>query len=911
MSQKGYYSEPSVNGDHVVFVADDDIWSVALGGGKPVRLTSNLGILSSPILSPDGLWIGFVCRFDATPEIYIMPSDGGALKRMTFMGTAAIRFLGWTPDSKKLLFASPAKQPFRSHSLIYSVSVGGGLPENAGYSWGSSISFGPDRGVVLGRHGRDPAQWKRYRGGRMGEIWIDRKGDGNFRKLLDLPSNLAYPLWIRDRIYFIGDHEGIGNIYSCDLNGENVQRHTDHDNFYTRNSKTDGQHLVYQSGGDLFALSIDSGETNKIDIAFTSHQWQILPKFVKAQEYLESYDVNPGAESLAVIARGKPFTFAHWEGAVRQYGTSGGSARYRLVRWLNDNKRIVVVSDATGDERLEIHYVSGKKSPVCLEDVDFGRAIHMEVNPAKDEVVITNQRQEIMTIDLDTGEKKIVDRSEWGRTEGVSWSPDGRWIAYDLQISPRRSVIKIYHTESRESQTVTRPVLRDFDPVFDPSGKYLYFLSMRVFDPVTDNLGFSYGFPKGIQPMVVALRENIPSPFIPTPKSLEEETSKEEESQEKIAQPVHVDFEGITNRIDAFPISEGRYSHIRSAKNRVYVISNPVEGTLSQDWLSSSPRADGVLYCYDFTKLKFEMYLKGVSNYRLSKTGKTIVYRSANKLRVIKAKDKPEKDEMENKDAKPGRESGWIDLNRIKVSVIPREEWKQMYFETWRLLRDHYYTPDMANVDWESVCRKYQPLLDRISTRAELSDLLWELGGELGTSHCYEIGGDYYRKEKPRIGSLGADIRYVPDKGFIIEHIVRGDPWDDSQNSPLNKVGVDVDPGDILTAINGRSLSEEDTPEKLLDGYGGEYVTLTITKNNGKTKDVLIKTIIAESSARLREWINRTTKYVHEKTDGRIGYIYMQDMGSMGYSQFHRAFLAEVEREGLIVDVRNNAGGHI
>ncbi|MBN1355029.1 PDZ domain-containing protein [bacterium] len=910
----GYYLEPDVRADKIVFISDDDLWQVGIGGGIPVRLTSNQGITANPFISPDGRHVAFTGREEGGPEVFVLELETGNFRRLTHTGGLITKVVGWDPAGDQVLFITSASEPFISNTVFHRIHRDGGVPRKLDCGWGSSISFGPSGGVVIGRFGRDPAQWKRYRGGRMGEIWIDLKGSGRFQKLLDIESNITHPLWIKDRIYFMGDHEGYGNLYSCRPDGSGITRHTDHQEFYVRNPRTDQTHIAYHAGGDIYLFDIRSGTSRRVEIDFRSPRRQRQRKFVDAERHLESYDLHPQAHSLALTARGKPVTFALWEGAVRQHGIGEGPVRYRLARWLHGGKKLAVISDENGEEALEIHSADIGKTPRRLKDIDIGRPILMETSPVKDEVILTNQRQELIWIDIASGTGKILDRSLWHRIDGFAWSPDGEWVAYSFGISRRRSAIKLCKISTGKSELITEPVLHDIQPSFDPEGKYLYFLSHRIFDPVTDNMAFDYGFPKGVIPMLVTLQSDTVSPFIPTPRGPGEEPAgvgdpgKKSSGSGKAAR-IKIDLKDIQNRIVAFPVPEGRYSDIAGAGTRVFFMDSPVEGTLSRSWLDSVPGAKNILKVYDFEKQNLETFVTEISDYRLSRSGKTLAYQSGSKLRVIKAGIKPEKDQDK---PDPGRETGWIDLNRIKISIEPQLEWRQMFRETWRLLRDQYFIEDMAGVKWDRIHDRYVPLVDRVSTRFELSDLLWELGGELGTSHCYEIGGDYRRPPVYPTGLLGVDWEWDrAAREYRITHIVRGDSWDDKRNSPFNQPGMKVEAGDRLTAVNGRPLDEMNPPGKYLVGLGGKEVSITVRKAGGRTRDVTVRALNSEQPARLMEWINRMTQYVHDKSNGRIGYIYMQDMGSTGFSQFHRAFLSEVEREGLIIDVRHNAGGHV
>jgi len=460
---------------------------------------------------------------------------------------------------------------------------------------------------------------------------------------------------------------------------------------------------------------------------------------------------------------------------------------------------------------------------------------------------------------------------------------------------------------------VTQPVLQDVSPSFDPAGKFLYFLSYREFDPVYDNLHFDLGFPRGVKPYLVTLRKDIPSPFVPVPKPPEEKKDEAKaKADAKKNAVVRIDFDGIESRILAFPVEDGRYQQIAGIRGKVLFTSLPIEGSLHGDnWPpSAEPQGKATLEVFDFETQKAEELVAKMSYFVLSADHKTLVYRAARRLRVLKAGEKP--DEKLAKEP-AGKKSGWIDLARVKVSVKPPAEWRQMYREAWRLQRDQFWTADMSKVNWQAVYDRYLPLVDRIATRAEFSDLMWEMQGELGTSHAYEFGGDHRQPPRYDLGLLGADFVYdAAVKAWKITHIVRGDPWDEEAHSSLVAPAVNVREGHTLLAIGGQHLNAATHPNSLLVNQSDEEVLITVGDAKGKgARTVTVKTLSSEFPARYREWVETNRRIVHEQTKGRVGYVHIPNMGPQGYSEFHRYFLSEIDREGLVVDVRFNGGGHV
>ena len=969
---QGYYRYPTVCGDRVVFVSEDDLWEVPLAGGLARRLTHSSGQISFPAYSPDGRWLAYTGTEEGATEVFLMDARSGQPKRLTFDGVLA-HVIGFSPDSQRVIFSSQRRSHRRGRAL-FEVEVGGSDPRPLALGdaiWLAQDPRGP--GLALGRHNQDLSRWKRYRGGLAGVVWVDPTGQGQWRRLFDQETaGFVRPLWARGRLWLISDRDGYGNVYSCLPDGDDLTRHTHHTDHDARHLATDGDTLVFACGGDLHALDLDTMTERVLDIHYRSPREHVRRRFVHAEQYLEEFSLHPRGHYMAVAARGKAYTFGLWEGAVRQSGQEQG-VRYDVPRYLRDGKRLVMVSDEGGEPRLEIHTADGSAPAQVLELAPgaLGRPLDMHVSPTQDAVALLNHRYELVHVDLTTATARVLDRCQRARLQGMSWSRDGRWIAYSKHTGPHTQAIFVYDLREDASHQLTEGAFKDSEPCFDPEGRYLYFISYRDFSATYGSMFFELGFQAGGRPYLLTLRAQEPSPLLRLPRPLdadEDEDEKDEKDEKdednpkkssgedskdvddasdedseggedgegdedddgdaprkddpktRAPKPVEIDLEGISRRILALPVPEGRITALAANSKRVFYTVAHLEGASpggddDEDEDEDEPLT--TLRYFDLKRLKNKFFAHNVGSFELSADGKTLAMSTPEGLRVVSALDAaPSEDESATT-----REAGWIDLSRVQIEVDVRAEWGQMLREIWRLMRDHFWDPQMSGLDWPAILRRYEPLLDRVGSRDEFSDLVWCMQGELGTSHAYEFGGDYRPSPSYRPGLLGADITWHPELtlpgrdaqgGYRIDRILRADHWSAQAGSPLVRPGLDVREGDVILAINGRPLTRERGLHERLLRQGGQEVELVVLRpDTQELKTHTVRALHSEAELRYRDWVEARRALVHQRSLGRVGYLHIPDMGSAGYAEFHRGFMAELHKDALIIDVRYNGGGHV
>ncbi|UCG61002.1 MAG: PD40 domain-containing protein [Candidatus Zixiibacteriota bacterium] len=901
-TRKGYYRQPAIHNETVVFVAEGDLWKVDASGGVAQRLTSHPGLESNPAISPDGKWLAFTGQYEGVTEAYMMPLDGGLPTRLTYFGRRA-NAVGWTPAGKVIVTTYhystlPSRQLITvdpvtiEHSLIpLSQAAEGCYDEN-----GKTLFF--TRWPFQGSY------TKRYKGGTAQNIWKFTEGQPEAIPLTsDYPGQSNSPMWFGGRVYFASDRDGTMNIWSMDENGGDLKQETSHVGWDVKSPSQSKGKIAYQIGADIHTYEISSKTDRKLPIVLASDFDQLRENWIdKPFDYVTSVHLSPDGERVVITARGALFVVPGKGGRFVE-ATRESGIRYRGGRFMPDGKSLLALSDATGE--LEFWTVPADGLGKTEQITDDGTILRFNGIPSPDGKMIAydDANQALWIHDIEGGTTTLVDSSDTWEFSGLAWSSDNRWLAYAKPSHTFLNQIFIYDVTNRESVAVTSERYIDQSPAWSADGKWLYFLSNRDVSTVVPYVwALNQPFPlidKMTKIYMVPLTPGLRSPFEPDNEltAADEEAKDKEKDSEDSTVAVRIDFDNIQQRIMEVPAPAGNYSSLEATDKQLLWISRQTLGNRQRELQTIEIKNEDP---------KVEMLGAGIGGFEVSKDFKKMLVRKNNSLYI---EDLPAKSSLDLSKSK-------VDLSGWAFSVTPAEEWRQMFIDAWRLERDYFYDPNMHGVDWEAIRDKYLPLVDRITDRYELSDLLGELVSELSALHIYVFGGEF-RKGQDNIApaSLGAVlVRDEYAEGYRVEQIYRTDPDEPQYISPLLRPGVDMSKGDVITEVNGVSTLSVGAVEELLRKAAGQEVLLTVMPHDADSvRRTIVKPISWEQARdlRYRAWEYSRRRIVEEAADNEIGYVHLRATTTEDYGQWVRDFFPILDRKGLVIDMRNNNGGNI
>ncbi|NOX37848.1 MAG: protease [Calditrichaeota bacterium] len=914
LAQDRLFRFPTIHGNRIVFTYAGDLWEVTLPDSVARKLTNSEGLEIFARFSPDGKWIAFSGEYDGDRDVYVIPADGGEPRRLTYYPKRDIpeRFgfdhlvFGWTPDSKKILFRS-MRESFNSWlGRLYLIDVNGVFPEPLPFPYGGFASFSPDgKKLAMNRIFRDFRTWKRYKGGQQQDIWIYDLENHTIQKITQYEGMDHIPMWYGDRIYFVSDRSHTANIFYYDLTTREVKQVTFHDEYDVNWPSLGDGKIVYENGGQLFVLDLRTHEYRAVPIYIKSDHLLARPRFKNVSENISEMAIAPGGKRALMVARGEIFTVPQKKGDPRNLTNSSG-IRERAASWSPDGKWIAYISDASGEDEIYIIPQHGRGKPKQLTRNSQGYRFKPVWSPDSRKLAYADKNLKLYIVDVLSRKVTFVDSATRWEIRDYDWSPDSRWLVYAKPGSNDMSSIYLYSLDEQRIYPVTSGMTNDYNPVFDPEGKYLYFLSQRDYNALLGNFEMSYVYRHMDRVFLVTLQKDLPSPFAPESDEVEPKTDEDQknnqkedsEKKQKSRTPLRIDVDGIQQRVIALPIKAGNYSNLRAIKGKVFYLSHPMRGL-------SGTIGEGKtqLKVFDFSEKKESTFMEGIQTYALSPDGEYLIYRSKKTFGIVKTSQKS---------AKVG--DGKIDVSRLEMYWNPREEWAQIFHEAWRLERDYFYAENLHGVDWEAMRQKYEKLLPFVTHRFDLTYILGEMVAELSTSHAYVGGGDMPKVKPVKTALLGA--RLEPDhraKRYRIREILYGENWIASRRSPLTEPGIQVKEGDYLLAINGQELTTDQNPYALLQNLADKAITITVNDQPGLqgARTYTIKPISSEFNLNYLTWVEKNRRYVEEKTNGEIGYIHIPDMGARGLNEFVKSFYAQIKKKGLIIDVRYNGGGFV
>ena len=892
---KGYYQNPDIHQSTIVFAAEGDIWKVSTEGGLAQRLTTHLEEERYPVISPDGKTIAYSATYEGPMEVYTMSLDGGLPTRCTYSeGSGAV---GWTPDGKIIYSAGefsklPTSQlvtldlSTKQKSIVPLASAYHGTQNEAG-TW--FFTHLPEYNENI----------KRYEGGTAQQIW---KFDGKNEAVKLTTGHLGEsfnPMWHDSRLYFITDRDGIQNIWSMDADGEALKQHTKHPEFDVRSANLDNGKIVYQHAADLWLLDIASGDYDKIDIRLASDLEHLQETWVKdPSKYITSVHPSPEGDRVVVTTRGRVFVVPTASGRTIQHTAQKAAViRHRDAVFFHDGKNILSLSDESGE--FEFVQFAANGADEIKPITNDGQRLRYQGIPSPDGkwIAYDDIEKNMYVLNVSSGVSKLISTNQQGIRD-FSWSPDGQWLAFVQRASNRMYQIKVYNVNDGSLFDLTTDRSNNHSVEWSPDGKFIYFLSDRGFQtlmgsPRDARQGGVY-WDKSESVYHVPLKKSYRSPFREKDELMSERKEEEEEESSDDKLKVTIDKEGIMSRNIKVPVPAGNYHKLEVNEKAIYLLT---EETGSK----TNSHLKGVKITNEGAKLT-DMASK-ISGFEMTQDGKKLLIRKGKSYFIV--------------DAGTGSvnldES--IDFSGCKFSMNPREDWKQLYKDAWRMERDYFYDQNMHGVDWEAMYEKYLPLVDRVTTRNELNQVLARLVGELSVLHASARGGDMPSDDQNiGVASLGAQTsRDEANGGYRIDYIYQGDPdyfdfgdW----YSPLKDPYLDIQVGDIITHVNGKdALSVMDLGE-LLRNQAEKQLRLTLKRGN-TSKEAIVKPMGGSFWLRTMNWEYGNRLKVEKESDDQIGYLHINAMTNWDIGHFYREFFPAVNKKGLIIDVRFNGGGYV
>lgn len=893
---------PDINGNLIAFVYAGDIWTVSSDGGDAKRLTSHEGMELFPKISPDGKWIAFSGEYAGNRQVFVMPSEGGVPRQLTWYNSVGVMpprggfdnvVLGWTPDSKNILFRSNRSEFGDRNGKYFTVSIDGGLEKQLPIINGGIATFSPDaKKICFTPVDREFRTWKRYKGGRATDLWIYDLEKNSSEQITDFTGSDQWPVWYGNKIYFASDRDLKLNIYSYDTqtkSTEQITHFTDMDVLWP--SGQNGQ-LTFENDGYLYKLNLETGETKKVNVNIHYDNPDLIPYIKNVKDNIHSFAISPTGKRALFDARGEIFSVPAENGTTENLTQTQG-VREIYPSWSPDGKNIAYYSDATGE--YEIYLLENKKGaePVQLTSGSKAWKYGSEWSADSKYLLYSDRTLMLKLLNVNTKKEIIVDKAADSEIRHYSFSPDSKWIVYSKETSNGQPSVWVYSIDEAKTHQLTDHTFSDYSPVFSDDGNYIFFLSNRDFNLNFSNFEFDYIYTNATRIYAMILRADGPELFkdkndvepVKNGDSEENNNEKKEGTSKKDNEvTVKIDFEGINNRIAALPVNAGNYRNLIAVK----------EGLL---YISGSK-----LHLYNISEEKNNEIMDGVFTVQISANKKMMLYRAGADYGISAI----------TPGQKPG--AGKLNLNDMELKIDPKKEWAQIFNDGWRIFRDYFYVENIHGLNWEKTRDDYGRWVPYVGHRADLDHILSEMVSEANAGHAYMNWGDFKNPKRIDGGLLGARLEADTKANKIkIAEIYDGENWNESRRSPLTMPGVDVNEGDYLLAVNGREITSADNPYLFLENLAGKRTEITVSaKADGSSpRTSVIEPVKSELELMYLTWVNRRREMVDKLSGGRIGYIHVPNTAVEGNRELHRGMYAYHDKEALIIDERYNGGGFI
>jgi tricorn protease len=907
---------PAVYDNQVVFTYAGDLYTVEKTGGIARKLTNDQGFEMFARFSPDGKNIAFTGEYDGNREVYLIPSNGGEPKRLTYTATLSRDdvsdrmgpnniVMTWTPDGKNIIYRS-RKQTFNDFTgQLFSVNINGGLSEELPLMTGSWCSYSPDGGqMAINRVFREFRTWKYYKGGMADDVWIFDIKSGTTTNITNNDAQDIFPMWYGDKIFFCSDRDRIMNIFCYNTKDKTTRKITNFDFYDVKFPSAGNKEIIFENGGYLYTLDPVTEQLTKLTIIIKDDMVAGRNKLKDASKNIGSIDMSPDGNRLAIVGRGDIYTVPVRSGITRNITQSSG-AHDRNVKWSPDGKYLAYISDMDGEFEIYIQEQDGLNAPVKITSEADTYIFGLSWSPDSKKILYSDKMMRLRYINVETKEVTEIERNPYWEIRSYDWSPDSKWVAYSHQESNGFNTIMLYSLDKKEIYPVTDKWYSSNSPVFSNDGKYLFFTSNRDFNPTYSSTEWNHVYNNMTRMYFTILSKDTPNPLgyendevkiLESSGSVQKDESnkKQQNNKDNIIKNneknIKVDTDGLNNRIVAVAGSPAYYNIIGYIEGKLYYVKINNEGRyLRMINLTSGKDKE------KDTELGKNM------NMSISSDNKKALISSEQKYYVI---DLPS--------GKINLEKN-IDLSDMKVYVDNYEEWTQIYHEAWRQMRDFFYVKNMHGVDWERMRDKYAVLLPYVKCKDDLNYLIGELIGELNVGHAYINGGDRSYPERISMGLLGAKLERDKSGYYRIETILKGENWRRELRSPLSEVGMNINEGDFIVAVNGKSTKEmDDIYESLINTADKEVILSISTEPNDKNKrDVIVVPVKEEGKLYYYTWVRNNIEKVDKATNGEVGYIHIPDMGVGGLNEFAKYFYPQLDKKALIIDDRGNGGGNV